>query len=105
MDESTDTTRPHTCPKCGATRSRNAVPRPILDLAIAEDTFRAAGAQFESWTSGAASRTNADGLAKLRGERESVCERASCMPRRRRAGTALAAENVCRRTLAGRYLA
>ena len=105
MDESTNVPRPHTCPKRGATRSRNAVPCPVLDLAIGRGHVPSCGAQFESWTSGAASRTNADGLAKLRGERESVCERASYMPRRRYVGTALAAESVCRRTLAGRYLA
>ena len=62
MDESTDTTRPHTCPKCGTTRSRNAVPYLVLDHAMAE-TRSSCGAQFESWTAGAR-RADADGLGE-----------------------------------------
>ena len=64
MDESTDTTRPHTCPKCGTTRSRNAVPYLVLDHAMAEYTCAACGAQVESWTAGAARRADADGLGE-----------------------------------------
>jgi hypothetical protein len=62
MDESTDATRPHTCPMGGTTRSRDAVPYLVLDHVMAEYTRPACGAQFENWTAGAA-----DGLGETAG--------------------------------------
>ena len=89
----------------GTTRSRNAMPCLVLDHAIAEDTCAACGAQFESWTAGAARRADADGLGetarRTRARRAGPIGPSTLMP----SGTALTAQQVRRRTLAGRCLA
>jgi DNA-directed RNA polymerase subunit RPC12/RpoP len=64
MNESTDTTRLPTCPECGSTRNRNAVPYLIVDDAIAEYTCAGCGAQFESWTPGEAHNLGAEGTVR-----------------------------------------
>ena len=106
MDESTDTTRPHTCSECGTDRSRNAVPYLVLDRVMAVYASAARGARFESWRGGAARRADADGLgetARRTRERPWVGPtRPSTLMRRHRSHIRL---RRCRRTLAGRSLA
>ena len=106
MDESTDTTRPHTCSECGTDRSRNAVPYLVLDRVMAVYASAARGARFESWPAGAARRADADGLgetARRTRERPWVGPtRPSTLMRRHRSHIRL---RRCRRTLAGRSLA
>ena len=75
MDESTDTTRPHTCPKCGTTRSRNAVPYLVLDHAIAEYTCAVCGARASAGQRALRAGPMRMASARLRGERENVRER------------------------------
>jgi hypothetical protein len=106
VDESTVTTRPHTCPQCGTTRSRPAVPYLVVDHSIAQDACAACGAQFESWTARAERRAGALASARPRGgERENVREPDRYVHRRGCAGTAVTDEKVRRRTLTGRGVA
>ena len=54
MDESTDTTSPHTRSECGTDRSRNTVPYLVLDRVMAVNASTACSARFESRPAGAA---------------------------------------------------
>jgi len=79
MDESTGTTRPHTCLKCGTTRSRNAMPYlVVLHRAIAGNNRAQSAAPMLS-TGQRALRSGPVRMAsaRFRGERENVRE---CVP-------------------------
>ena len=83
MDESTDTTRPHTCPECGTTRSRNAVPYLVpgpRHRRIQRAQSAAPGSSTGQWALRAGPMRMAS--ARLRGERENVSERDPCVHRR-----------------------
>ena len=48
-DDRTDAAPLPTCPDCGATRSRDAVPYAFGDEQLVTYTCTGCGAQFESW--------------------------------------------------------
>ena len=106
MDESTDTTRPHTCPKCGTTRSRNAVPYLVLDHAMAEYDVRGLRRPVRELDSGRCAQgrcgwprrdCEANARTSVSGTDTSIDADASAPLSQ--------AEKVRRRTLAGRSLA
>ena len=69
MDESTVTTRPHTCPKCGTTRSRTAVPYLVLDHAIAARRVRSLRRPVRELDSGRCAQGRCVGLGETAGRR------------------------------------